>query len=236
MSVHAPDRRTTATLAIEPVVGWRVWRLRRVDGRLSLTSATRDHVWPDGDALEAACWIGHGEAGVPQEDCRCGIYAASTPSALPQANVISPETCVVGAIAMWGSVVEHARGARSQFAYPARLRLVCGRCLASGLGAVEPVRAREWDGVLTAVCDRHAGGFLTTRSATEVQQELLATYAVDLLPIERLQPAFAPPSDPWHPAREVARILAAAVFGGVSERSASLWPARGKGRDRRTGA
>ena len=64
----------------------------------------------------------------------------------------------------------------------------------------------------------------------------MAAYAVDLLPIERLQPAFTPPTDPWHPAREAARVVAAAVFGGIGEWSASAWPTRGKGRDRRTGA
>ncbi len=103
--------------------------------------------WPAGEALEAACWIDHGPSGVPQPGCSCGIYAASAPTTLTAANVISAETCVVGAIAMWGSVVEHSRGARSQFAYPARLRLVCGRCLAAGDGAVTPARAREWEGV-----------------------------------------------------------------------------------------
>ena len=220
MSVQAPDRRAAGAFALEPVVGWRVWRLQRVGARLALVSATRDHAWPAAGAIEATCWIDHGTAGVPQAGCRCGIYATSSPSALPQVNVISPETCVVGAIAMWGSVVEHARGARSQFAYPARLRLVCGRCLAAGFGAVEPVRAREWEGVITAVCDRHAGGFLTTRAATEVQQELLSTYAIDLLPIERLRLALTPAPDTRHPVRKAVAAVAAVMFGGVGERSA----------------
>jgi hypothetical protein len=235
MSVHAPGRRVTGALALEPVMGWRVWRLQRIDGRLSLISATRDHIWPPTDALEAACWIDHGAAGVPQSDCRCGIYAASAPSTLSATNVISPETCVVGAIAMWGSVVEHTLGARSQFAYPARLKMVCGRCLTFGLGAVEPARAREWDGIVTAVCDRHAGGFLTTRAASEIQQELLSAYMVDLLPMEGLQHAFAPADHARHPVRGAARALSSVVFGGVCAWSASAWPARPKGRDRRTG-
>jgi hypothetical protein len=236
MSVQAPDRRAAGALAIEPVVGWRVWRLQRVDGRLALVSATRDHAWPAAGAIEATCWIDHGTAGVPQAGCRCGIYATSSPSALPQANVISPETCVVGAIAMWGSVVEHARGARSQFAYPARLRLVCGRCLAAGLGAVEPMRAREWEGVITAACDQHAGGFLTTRAAAEAQQELLSTYAVDLLPIERLQRGLIPVRDTRHQVRGAARAVTAALFGGMNAWSSSEWSIRPKGDDRGTGA
>jgi hypothetical protein len=235
MSVHAVARVDAGTTAIEPVLGWRVWRLHRADGRLALISATRDFRWPAMDPLEATCWIDHGSSGVPDPMCRCGIYAAAAPPDLPAANVISAETCVVGAIAMWGSVVEHARGARSQFAYPARLRLVCGRCLAMGGGAVAPVRAREWDGVVTALCDRHASGFLTTKPATDVQQELLSTYVVDQLPIERLQLAFVPVHMERHPLRMVSRTLAGVMFGGVGPWSASSWPARPKGRDRRTG-
>jgi hypothetical protein len=236
MSVHALDRPGTGTFAIEPVLGWRVWRLHRVEGRLTIVSATRNHTWPPAEALEATCWIDHGASGVPQPGCSCGIYAASTPSTLTAANVISSETCVVGAIAMWGSVVEHSRGARSQFAYPARLRLVCGRCLAAGGGAVAPARAREWEGVVTAVCERHAGGFLTTREATDVQQELLSTYVVDLLPIERLQCAFAPaPRARRRPLRSVGQTLAGVMFGGVGPRSAAVWSPRPKARDRRTG-
>ena len=237
MSVHAPDAPIRGTFALEPVVGWRVWRLHRLDGRLTLVSATRNHAWPAGEALEAACWIDHGASGVPQPGCRCGIYAASAPATLTAANVISAETCVVGAIAMWGSVVEHARGARSQFAYPARLRLVCGRCLAADDGAIAPARAREWEDVVSAVCERHAGGFLTTRAAIDVQQELLSTYAVDLLPIERLQPAFAPTRRTHRrPLRSAGRSLAGLVFGGVGPTSAAAWSSRPKGRDRRTGA
>lgn len=236
MSVHAPRRTDAATaLAIEPISGWRVWRLQRREGRLILLSATRDLSWPVAQPLEASCWLDHG-SGVPDPGCRCGIYATSAPAVLSDANVLSVETCVIGAVDMWGSVVEHARGARSQFAYPTRLRLVCGRCLALGRGPVAPVRARQWEGVITARCDAHASGFLTTTAAAEVQQELLSTYLVDLLPIDRLSRAFGPVARKRHPLRSVGRTVAGAVFGGVAACSASSWPARPKGRDRRTGA
>ena len=56
---------------------------------------------------------------------------------------------VVGTVSMWGRVIEHTRGARSRFAYPARLRLVCGPCLAVGAGAVTPVRVLGDHGSLT---------------------------------------------------------------------------------------
>jgi hypothetical protein len=88
---------------------------------------------------------------------------------------------------MWGTVVEHARGARSRFAYPARLRLVCGPCLAAGAGAVDPVTVVDTGGSLTALCARHQLGVRgLSLPADQVQSELLSTYGVDLMPIERI--------------------------------------------------
>jgi hypothetical protein len=93
---------------------------------------------------------------------------------------------VIGAIAMWGTVIEHARGARSEFAYPARLRLVCSQCLQAG-SIVDPVTVAE-DTWLIPLCDRHwrsrgAGH----RAARDVQAELLSTYGVELLPKPKLR-------------------------------------------------
>jgi hypothetical protein len=93
---------------------------------------------------------------------------------------------VVGAVAMWGTVVEHVRGARAEISYPARLRLACAPCLAAGRGAVEPTFVVGTE-QLVAVCLRHAFGASGPRaSASAVQAELLSTYAVDLLPLERV--------------------------------------------------
>ena len=123
----------------------------------------------------------------PAEGCTCGLYATSTPEALARARVFNPGTGVVGAIAMWGRVVEHGRGARSEFAYPARLRLVCGSCLAQGSGAVSPVEVVESGGGLVPFCRKHLGGqHGQTISATAIQAELLSTFGVELLPIERV--------------------------------------------------
>lgn len=120
--------------SIEPVVGWRVWRLVRIRGRLALRSLTHDSVWMPDESMHATCGRLSSGHRSPAEGCTCGLYATSTPEALARARVFNPGTGVVGAIAMWGRVVEHGRGARSEFAYPARLRLVCGSCLAEGSG------------------------------------------------------------------------------------------------------
>jgi hypothetical protein len=171
----------------EPLIGWRAWRLERRDGQIRLASLTRADVWPPRDAMRARC-PRQGHRGVPSPACTCGLYAADSPRALAGAGVFGLEVGVVGPIAMWGRVVEHTNGARSAVAYPARLRLVCGTCLHTGLGAVDPrwVLARSTH--LLPLCARHARRAPAGERipAADVQADLLGTYAVDLLPRERL--------------------------------------------------
>ncbi len=188
-------------LSIEPVAGWRVWRLHRRAGVLTLVSVMRPDAWPPKEVMEAACMV-HRGAAAPNHACSCGLYAASSPEDLALSGVFRPETCVMGAVAMWGRVVEHSRGARSRFGYPARLRLVCGPCLAAGAGAVDPTAVLGTGGELNAVCRRHLDGLQgPTTPAEEVQAELLATYSVEVMPIERFRRngrrAFGPPRPTW---------------------------------------
>jgi hypothetical protein len=173
-------------LSLEPIVGWRVWGLDRVAGALTLRSVTRPDHWPARDVMVATC-LRHRGWTVPDEHCTCGLYAAASPERLVPSGVLGMEGSVVGTVSMWGRVIEHTFGARSRFAYPARLRLVCGPCLAIGAGAVTPVRVLGEDGSLKAVCQAHWSG-PTARAdpAAEVQAELLSTYGVELLPIEQL--------------------------------------------------
>jgi hypothetical protein len=186
-------------LSIEPVLGWRVWRLRRrADGVVELRSVTRDDAWPPGTTMTARCDT-HRGATVPSRGCRCGLYAAASPQDLARSGIFTNGVSVIGAIAMWGTVVEHERGARSRLAYPARLRLVCGPCLAAGKGAVDPKVVARTQGGLTALCDRHAGvGLEDATPAAEVQAELLASYGVELMPIQRLARTLrSRPASPW---------------------------------------
>ena len=44
--------------SIEPVVGWRVWRLVRIRGRLALRSIAHDAVWMPDQAMHATCGRG----------------------------------------------------------------------------------------------------------------------------------------------------------------------------------
>jgi hypothetical protein len=174
-------------LSTEPVIGWRVWRLHAGHDGPRLMSVTRPYVWPGAEPMRAKCDLSHGSRPTPDVRCTCGVYAAATPDALSRVQVLSGDASVVGAIAMWGTVVEHTRGARSSFAYPARLRLVCATCLRRGRGAIQPTVVRRADSELVAYCARHAvarRGDL--RPAAELEAELLGVYGVEPMPLERI--------------------------------------------------
>jgi hypothetical protein len=174
-------------LSLEPVVGWRAWRLDRIGGALALRSVTRPDHWPAREAMVATC-VEHRAWTAPDERCTCGLYAAASPEQLARSGVLGEGISVVGTVSMWGRMILYTLGARSRFAYPARLRLVCGRCLALGAGAVTPVRVLGEHGSLTAVCETHwSGPAGRADSAADVEAELLSTYRVELLPVEQLK-------------------------------------------------
>lgn len=181
----------------EPVLGWRVWRLVRRGGELRLLSLTRDEVWPPRDAMRATCDRQPNHQ-APSPSCSCGLYAADSPGALAGAGVFGFGVAVAGPVAMWGTVVKHEHGARSAFAYPARLRLICSQCIRSGRPTTSLFDVVETGEGIEPVCDKHETGVVgIRRDAGEIQSELLSTYAVDLLPAEqvaKMHVRFAAPS------------------------------------------
>jgi hypothetical protein len=127
MSALLPD-------ALEPVVGWRCWRIRDTREGLVLTSVNRPTRWAPGFALESSCERA-GHRG-PASACSCGIYAAREPSlvagAVPPAiravsRIVTPAilgydtVLAVGLVSLWGEVVEAEAGWRGRFAYPREL-------------------------------------------------------------------------------------------------------------------
>jgi len=171
-------------LALDPVHGYRVWRLAGDPGALRLAAVTRRTVWPPMEPMRAVC-PEHDEAEVPAGDCMCGLYAASSLRTLVRAGVLQHRTVgVVGSVAMWGRVVQHERGVRSSLAYPARVRLVCGPCLSERRGPVTPTRVVRRDGAPVPLCDMHLEPGERGDPAADVESELLGAYAVDALPAE----------------------------------------------------
>lgn len=121
---------------LEPVEGWRVWRIGSQNGRIVLESVFVDAVWEPGRALEARCehrrrslwppWrVITNEHPAPDEECSCGIYAASTRSAarryLGVPSSAGTGLRVIGRVSLWGDVVESESGWRASVGYPSRL-------------------------------------------------------------------------------------------------------------------
>jgi hypothetical protein len=103
---------------ISPIVGWRVWRWD-VSGLKSLNGKR----WSPRQPLAAKCGAGraHDAHEPPQTDCTCGVYAAKSREHLRQFGY--ERHGIHGEVHLWGTVVEHEFGWRSQFAYPKALFL-----------------------------------------------------------------------------------------------------------------
>lgn len=178
-----PDTRS------DPIVAWRTWTLAgSSDGcetRLLPLFGDR-RPWPIRTPARAAC-TRHGRHAVPGISCTCGWYAMHEHRALRR----SRDPAVLGSVALWGRVVEHAFGFRAEYAYPQRLRLVCFVCFWQwGAELTRPceVVVRRPRGRLVPLCAPDAElcrryGYPMRRllDAHEVEQSLLDAYAVDLL-------------------------------------------------------
>jgi hypothetical protein len=119
-----------------PVHGWRLWFVVAEAGRAGLVSPVYPTLWPVGRPLEAACdarrreplrpWkLRPPEHAAPDATCSCGVHAVSLPGDLaayvPSVAGRRIVHRVVGRVALWGRVVEGARGWRAARAYPAEL-------------------------------------------------------------------------------------------------------------------
>jgi hypothetical protein len=125
----------------EPILGWRLWHVRLHGDEHRLESFTRHHVsWPAQTRLEASC-VAHG-AGAPAAGHECGIYAFKTRELAEdllrryvgvrhcygREHEIPPpprgRPLALGAVSLWGRILERERGYRAQFAYPYELFLL----------------------------------------------------------------------------------------------------------------
>lgn len=134
-------------------VGFRTWALRRAypDG-VHLVSSNGGAQWPHRKRFEARCgrdggpattsftivaaslfrsnpwpWAdetrGKHDDPAPSMGCTCGIYAQNHDIELS----LDPRVVqIVGAVSLWGRVIEHDKGFRAQYAYPKELVVVGG--------------------------------------------------------------------------------------------------------------
>jgi hypothetical protein len=136
---------TRRDIVEEPLCGWRGWQvIERADGPV-LASWCISALWPARRALQARCGV-HGSR--PAAHHQCGIHAFGdredalayldrSGAAAPLLFVRRPQRALgiaIGRVSGWGRAVAHARGWRSEFAYPYDLQLLRGdRALARAL-------------------------------------------------------------------------------------------------------
>jgi preprotein translocase subunit YajC len=113
---------------ISPVVGYRIWQwdptgLRSLNGEKWLAHQPLSAVCR-ADATGSIAGLSkatHNPDELPHFKCTCGVYAAKTIGHLRQCGY--KRFGVHGEVYLWGTVVEHERGWRAQFAYPKTLFL-----------------------------------------------------------------------------------------------------------------
>jgi hypothetical protein len=109
---------------LEPIVGWRVWRVISWRGQKLLSSLFNNVVWFPETRLDASCFSSarlclHSS---PDERCGCGIYAAHNDAISWNAVCTrSLRPVVIGRVHLWGRVIEAERGWRATHAYPERI-------------------------------------------------------------------------------------------------------------------
>jgi hypothetical protein len=158
----------------QPVVGWRLWSIDADGGRARLASHVSPAVWQPGRELVAACdarrrevrrpWrlrpTGHA---APAPGCTCGVHAMGQIGSLgtylpardrPYAWMRPLVRQAIGRVALWGEVVEGARGWRASRAYPAELWLPQLDIDGHGIADVSAIALDLADyGVPVNVCD-----------------------------------------------------------------------------------
>jgi hypothetical protein len=105
-----------------PVRAWRWWAETSASPKRLYSIGIGQLPWPPGIPMQAQClrhdispdgdWQRHShDAPAPVAGCTCGIWALKEP----------PSGGIVGEVALWGRVIEHALGYRAEYAYPIRL-------------------------------------------------------------------------------------------------------------------
>jgi len=126
--------------AIEPVIGWRYWRVDKKERLLHSLSGAKGYLWQPHTRFEATCPVIK-RTGIdvryrfisgmrvemhdsPGEMCRCGIYAARNLTHLRRQILTGLALNVVGEVSLWGKLIPGSKGYRAQYAYPRRLFVI----------------------------------------------------------------------------------------------------------------
>jgi hypothetical protein len=190
-----------------PITGWRTWNVSddHAEPRLLPAGSGGRVAWEPRRAVEARCTTSpilthsiHPHV-APNASCTCGIYAGRSLRDFDRPRPAWPPPSVVGTVALWGTVIEHERGWRARYAYPARLTLVCSMCAWFEPGPGIPAVVHVFAGCSIALCQVHRGGIelpdgrrtrRTTVDPLVLRSRLLDGYAVDLVPHDAVRPLF----------------------------------------------
>jgi hypothetical protein len=116
-------------------VGWRVWSVVHADGELRLSSLVYHEVWEPGSEARARCrrvlaalpWGRLPLHEAPAFACCCGIHGLGAPELAARYLHSKVENGpravhrVLGAVSLWGRVVETENGWRAACGYPQRI-------------------------------------------------------------------------------------------------------------------
>jgi hypothetical protein len=112
----------------EPLVGYRAWRVKKLDEKYYLQSTYKDTIWFPRKKLERGrplekVDMGYGMSASlpPNFDYSKGIHAVKEKHKLGELCVNYEQTRVCGEIYMWGEVTETQYGYLAQYAYPKEL-------------------------------------------------------------------------------------------------------------------
>ena len=124
----------------EPVLGWRLWQVRRHGDEYRLESFTWHHVsWPPRRRLEARCPTHARDA--PARGHECGIHAFKsrdlaelllrryTGVRRPYYEGVTHDVrrpIALGRVSLWGRILERDKGFRAEYAYPYDIFLIGG--------------------------------------------------------------------------------------------------------------
>lgn len=114
--------REWAAEALEPAVGWKIWRVDHSKGQTRLRSVLYGDLWPARRPLSAVCRrVLRSVHEAPCRACGCGIHAGRELAAWEHYLSIGAEERVFGRALLWGSTIEGSAGWRAAQASPVEI-------------------------------------------------------------------------------------------------------------------
>jgi hypothetical protein len=108
--------------ALQPAVGWKVWRVEHDMKQTWLRSVLYGDLWPVDEPVEAVCRrLLRSTHEPPCRGCECGIHAGRELGAWDHYLAVGAESRVFGRALLWGSVLEGASGWRAARARPVEI-------------------------------------------------------------------------------------------------------------------